>query len=119
MYPQQQRINQQYRQTQVMSADPIQLVIMTYDLAIVGCQEGNLDKVTEALTALRSALNFDDGGQVAADLLGIYLYLADQARDGNYAEVERFLRELRQTWTTAREQFAAQPQMEPALTLAA
>ncbi|RME60823.1 MAG: flagellar protein FliS [Caldilineae bacterium] len=117
MYPQH-RINQQYRQTQVMTADPLQLVIMAYDLAIVGCQERNLVKVTSALDALKDALNHEDGGQVAADLLSLYLYLADEARAGNFEQAAKFLRELRQTWATVRQQMM-QPQEAPVLEMAA
>lgn len=119
MYLQQQRLNQQYRQTQVMSADPLQLIIMTYDLAIAGCKEQNLAKVTTALTALRDALNHEFGGQISSDLLGLYIFLADEARKGNYALTEQFLQELRQTWVNAREQMLAEAQPAPALTMAA
>ncbi|RMH46828.1 MAG: flagellar protein FliS [Gammaproteobacteria bacterium] len=119
MYPHQHRISQQYRQTQVMTADPLQLVIMAYDLAIVGCQERNLLKVTSALDALKDALNHEEGGQVAANLLSLYLYLADEARSGNFEQVGEFLRELRQTWATARQQIILQPEESPVLEMAA
>lgn len=95
--------HQQYRQAQVMSADPLQLIIMLYDVALTGCKERNLEKVTSALSELRNSLNHDDGGQVAADLLSLYLYLADEARKGKYDEVAQILQELRDTWATARE----------------
>lgn len=110
--------HQQYRQTQVMSSDPLQLVIMTYDLAIAGCGERNLSKVTAALHELRGSLDHEAGGQIAANLLGLYVYLAEEARRGNFEVVSNFLRELRETWATARERFVRQPQ-EMALSLAA
>ncbi|MGB5048597.1 MAG: flagellar export chaperone FliS [Caldilineaceae bacterium] len=118
MYRQQNVVHQQYRQTQVMSSDPLQLVIMTYDLAIAGCREKNLSKVASALNELRGSLDHEAGGQIAADLLGLYIYLAEEARQGNYEAVGNFLWELRDTWSTARERFVQQPQAM-ALSLAA
>jgi len=105
MYRQQNAAHQQYRQTQVMSSDPLQLVIMTYDIAIAGCRERNLFKVTAALNELRGGLDHEAGGQIAADLLSLYIYLADEARRGNYEMVGNFLQELRDTWAVARDRF--------------
>ena len=110
MYRQHNAAHQQYRQTQVMSSDPLQLVIMTYDLAIAGCQEQNLFKLTAALNELRGSLNHNEGGQFTADLLGLYVYLAEEARQGNYESVGSFLRELRDTWSVARDRVVQQPQ---------
>lgn len=118
MYRQQGAAHQQYRQTQVMSSDPIQLVIMTYDIAIAGCREKNLSKVTSALNELRGSLNHEAGGQFTADLLGIYIYLAEEARQMNFDRVATFLQELRETWAAAREQVMQQPQTQ-SLSLAA
>jgi flagellar protein FliS len=110
---------QQYRDTQVMSADPLQLVIMVYDLAIAGCNERNLEKVTRGLAQLRDSLNHEDGGQLAADLLSIYIYLADQARKGNYEHVAQMLKELRDTWAIARKQILQQSSSVEAYSVAA
>lgn len=118
MYRQPGAAHQQYRQTQVMSSDPIQLVIMTYDFAIAGCREENLFKVTTALNELRGSLNHEVGGQFTADLLGIYLYLAEEARMRNFDRVAAFLQDLRDTWSAAREQVIHQPQSQ-SLSLAA
>ena len=110
MYHQQKAAYQQCRQTQVMSSDPLQLVIMTYDVAITGCHEQNLLKITAALNELRGSLNHEVGGQIAADLLSLYIYLAEEARQGNYEAAGNFLRELRDTWAAARDRFVQQPQ---------
>ncbi len=106
------RASQQYRQTQVMTTDPLQLLVMTYDYAIAGCRERNLEKVTAALKELRSALNHEEGGQIAADLLSLYLYMADQARQGHFDHVATLLQELRDTWSAVREQ-VLQPEPTP------
>ena len=97
---------QQYRETQVMTADPLQLLIMVYDFTIAACKEHNLEKVTRGLNELRDSLNHEVGGQVAADLLSLYLYMADQARQGEFEHVAGMLVELRDTWAAARERLA-------------
>lgn len=112
------RASQQYRQTQVMTTDPLQLLIMTYDYAIAGCHERNLEKVTVALKELRSALNHEEGGQIAADLLSLYLYMADEVRKGHFEHVATLLQELRDTWVAVREQML-QPTPAMAASLAA
>lgn len=118
-YPQQRKANQQYLQTQVMSADPLQLVILTYDVAISACRSGEAGRALDAISELQLALNHDQGGQMAADLLGLYLYCADLIRGQQMEEAVQILSELRQTWTTLRTQLAQQPQQQEALSLAA
>ena len=119
MYPQQQKANQQYLQTQIMSADPLQLVILTYDVAIAGCRTKNQDKALRAVGELQVALNHDEGGQVAADLFSLYLYCSDLIRNHHFEEAVQILDELRQTWVALRQQVLAQPQAVPEMSLAA
>lgn len=111
MYRQQTAIHRQYRQTQVLSSDPLQLVMMTYDLAIAGCRERNLSKVVTALNELRGSLNHE-AGQISADLLALYVYLADEARLGHFDSAGSFLRELRDTWAVARERVVQEQQQQ-------
>jgi flagellin-specific chaperone FliS len=117
-YSPQQKANSQYQQTQIMSADPLQLLIMTYDYTIAGCRERNLEKVSRGLQELMDNLNHDEGGQFAADLLSLYFYMADLARHNKYDEAAGLLRDLRNTWAQAREQMFRQ-QPAPAMRIAA
>lgn len=63
-------------------------------------------------------LNHDEGGQFAADLLSLYFYIADLARHNQYDEASSLLRDLRNTWSQAREQMFRQ-QPAPAMRIAA
>lgn len=109
---------QHYRQDQILSADPVQLLIMTYDYIIAGCRERNLEKVSRGLQELMDHLDHEAGGQVAADLLSLYHYLADLARHNQYEEAAAMLRDLRNTWAQAREQMLRQ-QAAPVMSMAA
>lgn len=109
---------QHYRQDQILSADPMQLLIMTYDFVIAGCRERNLEKVSRGLQELMDHLDHEAGGQVAADLLSLYHYLADLARHSQYDDAVAILRDLRNTWAQAREQLIRQ-QAAPVMSIAA
>lgn len=119
VYPQQQKANQQYIQTQIMSADPLQLVILTYDVAISSCRTHNRDKALRAVGELQVALNHEEGGQLAADLLSLYLYCTDLIRQNHYDEASKILSELRQTWVELRKQTLAQTEQPRMLSMAA
>jgi flagellin-specific chaperone FliS len=118
-YPHQQKANQQYVQTQVMSADPLQLVILTYDVAIAGCRARDMEKTHRAINELQVSLNHDEGGQIAADLLGLYLYCREITRQGDFDQALKILLDLRQTWVDLRKQMMNQPKPEMAMSLAA
>lgn len=120
-YPQQQRANHQYLETQIMSADPIQLVILTYDVAISSSRAKEMGKAMQAVGELQVALNHDEGGQIAADLLSLYLYISELLRKQQFEEAAKLLTELRQTWVQVRKQFLEQvtPQEKPVMSMAA
>jgi flagellin-specific chaperone FliS len=93
-------VTQTYRQHQVMSASPLQLILMAYDAAITACKRKDLKRATDALNVLRNALDLDQG-QVAIDLFSLYLYVADLARLGQWDEAANILRELMGAWMQA------------------
>jgi flagellin-specific chaperone FliS len=109
---------QHYRQDQILSADPLQLLIMTYDYVLAGCRERNLEKVSRGLQELMDHLDHEAGGQVAADLLSLYHYLADLARHNQYDDAAALARDLRNAWAQAREQIVRQ-QAVPQMSIAA
>jgi flagellar protein FliS len=86
-----------YRQTQVMSAPPLQLVLMAYDAALVGCAHQNLEKTTLAVTTLVKALDMRQG-DVAEGLYRLYQYCNDLARQGDFDQAAHILRELASAW---------------------
>lgn len=105
---------QEYRYQDIMSASPLRLIIITYDVAIAACAQRDLIKATRALTVLRDALNFDYA-EVAGRLFSLYEWCADLARKGHYDEAARILRELRDAWAACLPavEHSAAPQSPP------
>lgn len=91
--------SQEYRQQDVMGASPIRLVVMAYDLAIKSCEQREFVRATQAVSALRDALNFDYG-EAATGLFRLYQWCLDCIRHEDYASALVTLRELREAWAT-------------------
>lgn len=91
---------QTYRQRQIMSASPMQLILMAYNVAIVACGQRDLKRATDAVNILRNALDLEQG-QVAIDLFSLYLYVADLMRMSEWDEAAGILRELMDAWMQA------------------
>jgi len=87
-----------YQQNQITSASPLQLVLMAYDVALVGCARRDLAKTTRAINTLIKSLDMEQGGEVALGLYRLYQYCNDLARKGQYDEAARILRELAGAW---------------------
>lgn len=87
-----------YQQNSVMTSDPLKLVLMAYDRAISGCHQKDLNIAGRAITELTNGLNMD-ATPLAGNLLAIYEYCGDLAREGWYAEAATILQELRDTWS--------------------
>lgn len=88
-----------YKQQDVMSASPLRLVIMTYDLAIRACEQQNFDKAIKTISALRDTLDMDYP-DVALGLFRLYQWCLDCIRKGDYAPAIATLSELRGAWAT-------------------
>jgi flagellin-specific chaperone FliS len=112
---------QRYRELQVMTATPIQRLLMVYDAAVMGCNQRDLKRTTDALNVLRGSLNFEYA-EVAFGFFRIYQYCGDLAREGRYDEAANLLRGLVQAWVEGlvRERDSAQPEVaeRPALSIA-
>lgn len=121
-----------YRQTQVQTATPEQLVLMLYDGAVkfllqakdsmqankIECTNKNLVRVQDIICELQYGLN-KDAGAVSEQLDALYDYLYRRTIDANLTkdmsiidEVVGLIRELRSTWMEAillaRRQLAAE-----------
>jgi flagellar protein FliS len=111
----------QYRQTQIQTAPPEQLVLMLYDGAIrfalqsiesINAKDPEaannwLIRVQDIVSELRTALD-SRAGEVATQLDFLYDYLYRRTVEANVKkdveiveEVVHFLRELRSTWAEA------------------
>ncbi|HTX52952.1 MAG TPA: flagellar export chaperone FliS [Candidatus Baltobacteraceae bacterium] len=91
---------QQYREQQILSATPMQLLLMVYDEAIVRCEARQKQRAARAITELIGALNFDVG-EIAGDLFRLYEYCLLEIRRDRYPEATTILRRLKQAWEDA------------------
>lgn len=116
-----------YKEVQVNSRSPLELVVMLYDGALGSLSQTReavvardlrrkrdaLSKAMAILSELQGALNMEAGGEVAARLDGLYTYMIGRLVEGNvngdveaFDEVIRLLTPLRDAWA----QIAAAPQ---------
>lgn len=111
-----------YKNTNIMTASPMELIIMLYDEAIKSLikaedafklegpgqiQEVNnhLLHVQDIITELTSSLNFEKGGQIATNLYSLYDFMIYQLSQANVKkqlkpikEVKALLKDLREAW---------------------
>lgn len=104
MYPETYR--NKYKQQDVMSASPLRLVIMTYDLAIRACEQKDFAKAVKTISALRDTLDMDYP-DVALGLFRLYQWCLDCIRKGDYASAITTLSELRSAWATTEQSIVA------------
>jgi flagellar protein FliS len=96
----------QYRQQDVMSASPLRLVIMTYDLAIHSCEQQDFAKAVKTISALRDTLDLDYP-EVSTGLFRLYQWCLDCIRKGDYASAITTLSELRSAWAVTEQTITA------------
>ena len=110
-----------YRQTQVQSRTPLELVVMLYDGALVSLSSARAaierrdiasrrDAIGRALaiiSELQSTLNMEQGGEVAAQLDDLYEFASRRLLDATIKnevtpvdEVTRVFTTLRDAWQT-------------------
>lgn len=113
-----------YRNTQVQTASPEQILIMLYDGAIrflnqaaVAMEAGdralkvkNIDKTLAIIAELNATLDHDIGGEIAANLAALYDFMMREIPRANarndvkiLAPVLNILNDLRETWVQAAE----------------
>lgn len=89
-----------YKQNEILSLSPVQLVLKVYDYVIVNSKKRNYSNVNAGLTQLIAALNFDYQ-DVSMGLFRLYRYCQSQSQNGNYDEVIKIIGELRSAWAQA------------------
>lgn len=90
-----------YREQQVNSLSTGRLILLAYDTALKACRKGQRGLLVRVLEELLSAIDLEQGGEVAAGLLRMYEYCHRLVREGRIGEVEAILRELRDVWEKA------------------
>ena len=109
-----------YKSNEVMTAPKKKLVVMLYDgavknlkLAKIAMADKNIEKTNDAiikaqniLAELMSTLNFDQGGDIAKNLMALYQYMYQETVRANIEknadmvdEVINYLEELRDAWS--------------------
>lgn len=95
-----------YKQQDVMSASPLRLVIMTYDLAIRACEQQDFAKAVKTISALRDTLDMDYP-DVSLGLFRLYQWCLDCIRKGDYTSAITTLSELRGAWAATEQSIVA------------
>src|SRR4051812_8935959 len=99
---------EQYMETAVLTATPIELVRILYRCAIDSVEEARsclqngdivgrakpVSKALDALTELLLSLDHEAGGQVAANLGRLYGYMQNRVLDGHCQQTEEPLAEV-------------------------
>ncbi len=93
-------VSLQYRTQQILSATPMQLLLMVYEEATVSCEARDKQRAGRAIAELIGALNFD-AGEIAADLFRLYEYCLMEIRRNRFSEAASILRRLKQAWEDA------------------
>lgn len=110
-----------YREVSVRTATQGKLIVMLYDeavkqldqaISLLNAKTKQLDKVHNALiktqdivTELMAGLDFDRGGEIARNLMSLYVFFNEKIREGNLkkdpeplVQVRAFLADLRSAW---------------------
>jgi len=108
-----------YREIEIRTASPTELVVLMYDSAISALQQARdfmragdiagrarcLNKASSILTELQATLNLDAGGEIARSLDRLYTYMRNSLFQANARqdvspidEVARLMTNLRSAW---------------------
>jgi flagellar protein FliS len=116
-----------YRQTHVQSRSPLELIVMLYDGALRFLRETEeaikrgdlvakrdaLNRALAILTELQSTLNIEQGGQTAASLDSLYVYMIDRLTEANLKLTPAPVQEVITLLTGLRDAWAAVAQAPP------
>ena len=108
-----------YRQTEIQSRTPLELVVMLYDGALrftadareaierrdIRSRQHNVSRALAIISELQSTLNMESGGDVAAQLDRLYGFVRDRLVDASVKqdvtpidEARNVLKTLREGW---------------------
>lgn len=110
-----------YRQTEIQSRTPLELVVMLYDGALrftadareamvrrdIRGRQHNLSRALAIVSELQSTLDMESGGDVAAHLDKLYGYVHDRLMDTSITQELQPLDDARRVLTTLREGWIA------------
>ncbi len=90
-------IGKNYLEQEIMTLNPIQLLIKAYDAGIAACNRKDERKAGVVLAELIDSLNFDEA-EIANSLFRLYEYCVREVKRGNFEVTLKILKELRETW---------------------
>ncbi len=109
----------QYKQTQITTANQGKLIVMLYDGAIkfltialdniepkkYDVVNSNIIKAQDIITELLLSLNMDEGGEISRNLFSLYMYFKKQLLEANIKKdpqiithILKLLKDLRNAW---------------------
>lgn len=109
----------QYKQTQITTANQGKLIVMLYDGAIkflnialdnmspktYDVVNNNIIKAQDIITELLLSLNMEEGGEISQNLFNLYMYFKRQLLEANIKKdaelikhVVKLLKDLREAW---------------------
>jgi flagellar protein FliS len=91
-----------YLEQEIMTLNPLQLLIKAYDAGITACNRKDEHKASAVLTELIDSLNFDYA-EIANSLFRLYEYCMREVKRGNFDVTLKILKELRETWVQAQD----------------
>ena len=86
-----------YQKSQILSMEPVPLLIKVYDFIILNCKKQDADKASRGLVELMSALNFDHQ-EIALGLFRLYQFCQDKIKQGEFEDAIPILEGLRNSW---------------------
>lgn len=96
------KMSNAYLEQEIMTLNPLQLLIKAYDAGITACNRKDEDKASAVLTELIDSLNFDYA-EIANALFRLYEYCMREVKRGNFDVTLKILKELRETWVQAQD----------------
>lgn len=105
-----------YREVEVRTANPIQLIVVLYDGAVNYLQEAKahlqngdiegrsraINRTLAIVSELQATLNFEEGGQVASSLESLYAYMKGRLIAANLGQDDKPLSEVISLLSTLR-----------------
>ncbi|MDN3513510.1 MAG: flagellar protein FliS [Candidatus Brocadia sp.] len=86
-----------YLEQEIMTLNPVQLLIKAYDAGIAACNRKDEAKTSTVLVELIDSLNFDYA-EISNSLFRLYEYCMREVKRGNFDTTLKILKELRDTW---------------------
>ena len=96
------KISNAYLEQEIMTLNPVQLLIKAYDAGITACNRRDESKASTVLVELIDSLNFDYA-EIANSLFRLYDYCMREIKRGNFDVTLKVLKELRETWLQVQE----------------